>query len=227
LLLQAAKGLGYLHSLNIPHGNLKESNVVVDESGQARLTDYGLALVNSQSNFPLASPPIGKFDLTWQAPEIVKSPSDTAEESIPADIFAFGMLVFVVLTGRTPFAECGHLKAGLRIAAGERPEGPKNAEGVGLTPQMWRLLKMCWDDEPSQRPTIGEVIRAFEDSLGTNEHAQRTSDDRERGGSIPNEDDSLNDLQTTPPPTCTGGHPPLPNARPETKWWRRLLCAGG
>jgi serine/threonine protein kinase len=44
-ITDVAKGLAYLHTLNVVHGDLKPSNILIDDNGNARLTDFGRAKV--------------------------------------------------------------------------------------------------------------------------------------------------------------------------------------
>ena len=199
---------------DVPHGVLKESNVVVDESGHARLTDFGLAPITNNSNLTVALSSVGNQDSTWLAPEIVHSSASTEVDLKPADIFSFAMLVYVVLTGRTAFSECSPLRAASRIWAGEKPVCPQNAEKIGLTRQIWGLLEMCWDINPTLRPTIVDVVRVFEDPFGTTEYVPRTPDDRDHTGPIPDTNDSLHELPTMPLLPDTEAQPPPPGKRP-------------
>jgi len=95
LLLGVAKGLEYLHSLDIPHGDLKGANVVIDRRGYPRLTEYGLAPINSDPNFTVAATPGSAGTSRWLAPEIItpaqKRGAVPVTESKAADVFAFAM----------------------------------------------------------------------------------------------------------------------------------------
>ena len=189
------------------------SNVVIDGYGQARLTDYGLALIINNPDLTVASPSARNLDSTWLAPEIVHSSNSKDMDLKPADIFSFAMLVYVVLTGGTVFPDCAPLTAGSRIRAGEKPDFPPNAGDIGLTLPIRQLLEMCWDIDPTRRPTIVDVVRVFEDPFGTTELAQTTPDDRDRAEPVPDVDDSLHELQTMPLLTGTGTRPPVPGKR--------------
>ena len=54
----------------------------------------------------------------------------------PPDIFALGMIVIEVFTGKIPFEEQKNEAAALRILGGGRPEMPENAQAVGSTKEM-------------------------------------------------------------------------------------------
>ena len=83
-------------------------------------------------------------------------------ESKPADVFAFGMFAVEVFTGKIPFKEHKNEAVVLRISQGGRPEMPENAQAVGLTNDMWRVLEDCWQQNPKKRPTMEEVAKRWQ-----------------------------------------------------------------
>jgi len=89
-------------------------------------------------------------------------------ESKPADVFAFGMFAVEVFTGKIPFGEQKNEAVVLRISRGGRPEMPENAQAVGLTDEIWKLLESCWQQNPKKRPTMEEVVRRWERFVGSN-----------------------------------------------------------
>lgn len=91
-------------------------------------------------------------------------------ESKPADIFAFGMLAIEVFTGKIPFEEQKNEAIVLRISQGARPAMPENAHGAGLSVEMWELMESCWQQNPKNRPTAGEVVRRLEKLIESNEN---------------------------------------------------------
>ncbi|XP_038986598.1 leucine-rich repeat receptor-like protein kinase PXC1 [Phoenix dactylifera] len=95
LVLGAARGLACIHeeyvSSKIPHGNVKSSNVLLDKNGAACVADFGLALLLSPAH---ATARLGGY----RAPE----QTDTRRLSQEADVYAFGVLILEVLTGRAP-----------------------------------------------------------------------------------------------------------------------------
>jgi len=83
-------------------------------------------------------------------------------ESKSADVFAFGMFAVEVFTGKIPFDEHKNEAVVLRISQGERPDMPENAQAVGLTGEIWKLLESCWQQNPKKRPTMDEIVRRWE-----------------------------------------------------------------
>ena len=122
-----------------------------------------MAPVNACSSLMNTSP-----NSRWLAPEIIKPlpcATGVAVESKPADIFAFGMLVIEVLTGKPPFEGCSEPGAACKILRGDRPELAQNAGDVDLTDPMRDLIKRCWHENPTERPEIGEVVTMWEGFL--------------------------------------------------------------
>jgi serine/threonine protein kinase/tetratricopeptide (TPR) repeat protein len=98
LLTQIASALDYAHKTGIVHRDLKPSNVLLDQNGNAILTDFGLAKVMSrQTRATETGAVMGTSD--YMSPEQWKGEPATAQ----SDVYALGVMVFEMLTGETPF----------------------------------------------------------------------------------------------------------------------------
>ena len=82
-------------------------------------------------------------------------------ESKAADVFAFAMLAVEVFTGKIPFEGQKNEVVVVHISRGGRPEMLGNAQLIGLTCAMWRLLESCWQQNPNKRPAMEEVVRRW------------------------------------------------------------------
>ncbi|KAA8516650.1 hypothetical protein F0562_016844 [Nyssa sinensis] len=95
LVLGAARGLARIHeeytASNIPHGNVKSSNILLDKNGVACISDFGLALLLNPVH---AIARLGGY----RAPE----QAEVKRLSQKADVYGFGILLLEVLTGRAP-----------------------------------------------------------------------------------------------------------------------------
>ena len=112
----------------------------------------------------------------WHAPERWTVGMSTASDvfayamtvlevcSIPETLFSFATLLTVkpqLMTGEHPFS---HIKRTpevlIRMQQGDRPRRPTDPEiaARGLDDNLWRLLEQCWQEDPTVRPKIEEVL---------------------------------------------------------------------
>jgi serine/threonine protein kinase len=97
ILQRVASALDFAHRRRIVHGEIKPTNVLLDQQGNAFLTDFGfLRLALSQN---LQVPTLNLRDLAYFAPEIRLQPSLS---TVPSDIYSLGILLFELLTGLLP-----------------------------------------------------------------------------------------------------------------------------
>lgn len=86
----AARAISYLHSRDATtsHGNIKSSNILLSDSYEAKVSDYGLAPIISSTSAP------NRID-GYRAPEV----TDARKISQKADVYSFGVLILELLTG--------------------------------------------------------------------------------------------------------------------------------
>jgi len=100
LLLQVASALAYAHLNLVVHRDIKPSNVLVAADGQAKLVDFGLAkLLDRPADSEMTQGGIGPMTPAYAAPEQFHHETVT----VATDIYQFGVLCFVILTGRLPY----------------------------------------------------------------------------------------------------------------------------
>ena len=96
LVAQVADGLDYAHRFGVVHRDIKPANIMVSSSGLAKLTDFGIARIQSssmtQTGAMLGSP-------KYMSPEQVLGQATDGR----ADIFSLGVMLYEMLAGRTPF----------------------------------------------------------------------------------------------------------------------------
>ena len=150
-----AKGMAAAHELGIVHNDLKASNVLIDETGQAKIIDFGIARAHDET-LPLSEELSGSCYAV--SPELAKG-EITDHRS---DLFAFGILAFTLVCGRHPFVESGTpMQVVQRIINGEAKKAKE------LTPELPEplcdLLAQLLEKSPSKRPqNTGWVARRLQ-----------------------------------------------------------------
>jgi serine/threonine-protein kinase len=97
IVRQVCEGLGYAHSKGVVHRDIKPANIMVQPDGHIKIVDFGIARLESASGHTVTGAVIGTFH--YISPERLKGePSDGR-----ADIWACGVMLYLMLTGRLPF----------------------------------------------------------------------------------------------------------------------------
>jgi hypothetical protein len=81
--------------------------------------------------------------------------------TVKSDCYALGMVTLEVLSGQVPFAYCTDLVVMWKVLGGKHPERPKGVEGVWFTDNLWEMLKLCWETQPTSRPSIETMLECF------------------------------------------------------------------
>ena len=130
------------------------------------LSDFGLARVATAS---VRASSEGQGTASFMAPELLLPEKFGLDKGVPskeADVYALGMTVYQVLTGRWPYYPRREAEVTCAVIFGERPPKPENAERIGMTEAVWNLLKECWSEDRTVRPTITEVLKKFREIIG-------------------------------------------------------------
>jgi len=98
LFTQILQGLGYAHEKGIIHRDIKPSNIIVTESGEVKITDFGIAKLAGRSNLTKTGMQMGT--LFYESPEQIRGAKNIDKRS---DIYSLGMTLYEMLAGRLPF----------------------------------------------------------------------------------------------------------------------------
>ncbi|MFP6764112.1 MAG: serine/threonine-protein kinase, partial [Planctomycetaceae bacterium] len=97
---QVCEAIAYAHSQNVIHRDLKPANVLIDGTGQAKVTDFGLAKkTDADSGLTGTGQILGTPG--YMPPEQASGETDTIGPA--ADIYSLGAILYALLTGRPPF----------------------------------------------------------------------------------------------------------------------------
>ncbi len=167
ILVQIAEGLAHAHERGIVHRDLKPANVLIVNSGSkdfVKIVDLGIAkLLTSSANTLTQLTQTGEVfgSPLYMSPEqCLGKPQDHR-----TDIYAFGCLMYQILTGRPPFVRSSAL-AVINSHMNEAPSSFADAdEELKMTPElkeMERLSLWCLEKDAAKRPqSMGEVISSL------------------------------------------------------------------
>ncbi|KAG6162135.1 hypothetical protein E4U11_002872 [Claviceps purpurea] len=152
---QILMGLSYLHGRDIIHRDIKGANILVDNKGTIKISDFGISKKLEQSNILGNAKnnrhrPSLQGSVFWMAPEVVKQ----TEYTLKADIWSLGCLVVEMMTGNHPFPDCTQLQAIFKIGGGTvSPTIPEHASNEAQS-----FLVQTFELNHDLRPSADELM---------------------------------------------------------------------
>jgi serine/threonine-protein kinase len=157
--LQVARALGYVHEHNIIHRDVKPENVNLDDSGRAKLMDFGIAkatdLSLTQPGYVLGTP-------YYMSPEQIMGKTITGS----IDIYAFGIMLYEMLLGQRPYGGDSIETIFYKIMHEALDLAPLAT--AGIPPAVVAIVARCTKKEAGARyPNFATVIDEIESAIGT------------------------------------------------------------
>ncbi len=153
LLKRIAEAIAYAHSQGVIHRDLKPANVLLDEAGQPKVADFGLAK-NLQAESDLTHTGMVMGTPSYMPPE--QAQGDPARIGPRSDIYSLGAILYCMLTGRPPFKAATPLDT-LRLLLEHEPIAPRQ-----LTPQTPQDLETiclkCLSKDPGGRYATADEL---------------------------------------------------------------------
>ena len=160
---QLAEALSFMHANGVVHRDVKDENVILDAHGFSQLIDFGSAArLRPGRQFDTFN---GTIDYT--AAEILRGEKYTGP---PQDVWAFGVVAFVLVCGECPFRDSQEAERGLApdsrsmqllrhfCVVQPRCEGAADDGGARL-PDAMDLIARCLDLDPEARPPAAELTQ--------------------------------------------------------------------
>ncbi|KAF7197186.1 Serine/threonine-protein kinase STE11 [Pseudocercospora fuligena] len=159
---QILQGLNYLHSKDIIHRDIKGANILVDNKGTVKISDFGISKRVEASTLlnPLphkrGGPRVSlQGSVFWMAPEVVRQTAYTKK----ADIWSLGCLVVEMMTGSHPHPNCTQLQAIFKIGgSGASPDNAKPDLPESASEHAKEFLKRTFELEHEKRPSAEELM---------------------------------------------------------------------
>jgi len=145
--LELARGLEEIHARGVVHRDLKPGNVMIGRGGEAKIGDFGIAL--DPSSRPLTQTGVALGTPTHMAPELHRG--ERADHR--SDLFAFGVMLFEMLTGELPWPPSGDEGEPSLLRRMESRRHPPVRKLAPTTPRaLARLVHACLRPKARRRP---------------------------------------------------------------------------
>jgi hypothetical protein len=142
--IQICEGLEAAHRAGVIHRDVKPQNVFVDDSGRARVMDFGISRLVTLTGLTRGSQFMGTPH--YMSPEQVSGKKDIDHRS---DIYSVGVLLYELATGRVPFEGTTPVEVALRHLQ-DLPAAPRRIN-PRLPSELERIILTCLSKEPDRR----------------------------------------------------------------------------
>uniref|UniRef100_A0A3P9N494 receptor protein-tyrosine kinase n=1 Tax=Poecilia reticulata TaxID=8081 RepID=A0A3P9N494_POERE len=156
--LQVAQGLDFLAAKNCIHRDVAARNVLLTSRREAKICDFGLARdIMNDSNYVVKGN--ARLPVKWMAPESIFD----CVYTVQSDVWSYGILLWEIFSlGQSPYPS---------IAVDTRfykmvKRGYQMSQPDFAPLDMYAIMKMCWNLEPTKRPTFSKIGQMIEKLLG-------------------------------------------------------------
>jgi len=144
--LQLCSGLTAAHAAGVLHRDLKPANIMLDDRGNVRITDFGLAALADELHHEMDAGTPG-----YMAPEQLAAKEVTAR----SDLYALGLVLFEIFTGKRHIEP----QRGAELLR-PKPAPVTPANFVGVDPWVTQAIVRCLDPDPARRPESAMHVAA-------------------------------------------------------------------
>lgn len=139
-----------------PGRDLKPQNVLLDETGVAKVCDFGISRFKDRTF--LSTKNVNAGTPAYMSPEQFEG-RPVGEK---VDVFAFGVILWEMLTGQQPWAELEHP---MQIVFVVGVQGQRLPLPEDCPPALAALIPRCWHEEPAERPSFRELQHVLQQEL--------------------------------------------------------------
>ena len=150
LTRQVLAGLAYLHGQGILHRDLKADNILLDQDGTCKISDFGISkrsdnIYGNDATFSMQG------SVFWMAPEVIQSQGKGYSAKV--DIWSLGCVVLEMFAGRRPWAKEEAIGAIYKLGSlGLPPPIPEDVSST-ISPAGYTFMLDCFQKDPGERPT--------------------------------------------------------------------------
>ncbi len=148
---QLCAGLAAAHDKGVLHRDLKPANVMIDGRGQARITDFGLAVAGDIGR---AAGETRRGRVAYMAPERFTGRPATVQ----SDLYSLGLVLYETYTGHAPFT-ASTVGDWQRAHSSSTPATP-SSHVSDIEPAVERVILRCLEKDPARRPASAAQVAA-------------------------------------------------------------------
>ncbi len=145
---EVAGGLAHAHERGVIHRDIKPHNILLDDAGHPKLTDFGIARALEATRFTQTGSYLGTA--LYSSPEQLLGRDVTTK----SDVYSFGATLYQAATGAAPFQGSAMVVAEKHISTEPRPPGELKP---GIDESLESLILACLAKDPEERPSAREV----------------------------------------------------------------------
>jgi serine/threonine protein kinase len=163
LIGDIAKALDYAHSQGVIHRDIKPSNILIDNQGEALLTDFGIAKI--VTDLPGGTRITTTGHVLGTPEYIAPEQAETGDIDGRSDIYSLGVVMYELLTGRPPYEAKTPLAIVLMHINDEPPPSPRSVK-PDIPEQLEKVVLKAMAKDPKDRfQTAGKMEQALKKAL--------------------------------------------------------------
>ena len=151
---EICSGLTHAHERGVIHRDIKPHNILVDENGHAKVTDFGIARALDTSQATLTGAYLGTA--LYSSPEQLQGQKVTPK----SDVYSLGATLYQAATGEAPFT--GGTPIEIASQHVSKTPTPPRERGADISEDMEALILACLAKRPEDRPTAEEARSRLE-----------------------------------------------------------------
>ncbi len=155
--VEVCSGLAHAHERGVIHRDIKPHNILLDENGHAKVTDFGIARALDTSQATLTGAYLGTA--LYSSPEQLKGEKVTPK----SDVYSLGTTLYQAATGEPPFSGGTPIEIASQHVSKAPP--PLRERGADVSEDLEALILACLAKEADDRPTAAEVRSRLEAAI--------------------------------------------------------------
>ncbi len=150
--VDVAAALAYAHARHITHNDIKPANILIDEAGETRVTDFGIAHSTRATLSPAQAREL-MGTLEYLAPEVIEG----AEPDARSDLYALAVTLYEAVAGRLPFSGSAAVSVARRL---ESAPPPLRTYAPNISPEFEGLIASALSPRPEERFASADELGA-------------------------------------------------------------------